>query len=150
MWHEIPDRLRERCYDKEDRIEESSTVRGEPHDIIDKTGCVAVCHAGGSTTSASAGPTPEHVILLPQDLHIRIIGAATGELLRELTLDPARNYQPTSRPPGPTPRTPPPTQRPRTLTWVRGVRHVTRDHNSSRDRTRTYNGVISLTYGSGR
>jgi hypothetical protein len=36
-----------------------------------------------------------HVILLVQDLHIRIIDAATGELLRSLTLDPGRNYQPT-------------------------------------------------------
>jgi hypothetical protein len=29
------------------------------------------------------------------------INAATGELLRELTLDPTRNYQSTGRPPGP-------------------------------------------------
>jgi hypothetical protein len=28
-----------------------------------------------------------------------LIGAATGELLRELTLDPGRNYQPTGRKP---------------------------------------------------
>ena len=28
-------------------------------------------------------------------LHVRVINAATGELIRELTLDPARNYQPT-------------------------------------------------------
>jgi hypothetical protein len=39
-----------------------------------------------------------HVLLLIQHLHIRVIGAATGELLRELTLDPARNYQPTGKP----------------------------------------------------
>ena len=39
-----------------------------------------------------------HVLLLVQDLHIRIIGATTGELLRELTLDPGRNYQPTGKP----------------------------------------------------
>jgi transposase InsO family protein len=32
--------------------------------------------------------------------------AATGELLRELTLDPARNYQPTGKPRRPKPRTP--------------------------------------------
>jgi hypothetical protein len=36
------------------------------------------------------------ILLLIQDLHIRI-GAATGELLRELTLDPSRHYQPTGR-----------------------------------------------------
>ena len=39
-----------------------------------------------------------HVIMLVQDLHIRIVDAATGELLRQLTLDPARNYQPTGKP----------------------------------------------------
>ena len=39
-------------------------------------------------------------------LHVHIIGAATGELLRELTLDPSRNYQPTGRKPGPKPKTP--------------------------------------------
>jgi hypothetical protein len=38
------------------------------------------------------------VLLLVQDLHIRIINAATGELLRELTLDPARDYQTTGQP----------------------------------------------------
>ena len=42
------------------------------------------------------------VILLVQDLDIRVVHAATGELLRELTIDPRRDYQPTGRPPGPT------------------------------------------------
>ncbi|MDX6394129.1 MAG: hypothetical protein QOJ73_5192 [Streptosporangiaceae bacterium] len=51
-----------------------------------------------------------HILLLVQDLHIRIINAATGELLRELTLDPARNYQPTGAPKGPTRK---PASRPR-------------------------------------
>jgi hypothetical protein len=36
--------------------------------------------------------------MLVQDLHIRIINAATGELLRELTLDPGRIDQPTGTP----------------------------------------------------
>jgi transposase InsO family protein len=74
-------------------------------DIIDHTGCVTLRHAGklhhigiGRTHAGT------HVILLVQDLHIRIVGAATGELLRQLTLDPTRNYQPTGRPPGPTPK----------------------------------------------
>jgi hypothetical protein len=43
-----------------------------------------------------------HVPLLVQDLHVRIVHAATGELLRELTIDPTRDYQPIGRPPGPT------------------------------------------------
>ena len=50
-----------------------------------------------------------HILLLVQDLHIRIIGAATGELLRELTLDPACNYQPTGKPRRP-PKTKPANQ----------------------------------------
>jgi Integrase core domain len=43
------------------------------------------------------------VLMLVSDLHVRVINAATGELLRELTIDPARNYQPTGRLPGPRP-----------------------------------------------
>ena len=46
-------------------------------------------------------PTPEPpVSSLVQDLDILIINAATGELLRDLTLDPTKRYQPTGRPPG--------------------------------------------------
>nr|WP_300148933.1 hypothetical protein [Propionicimonas sp.] len=41
------------------------------------------------------------VLLLVHDLQIRIIDGATGQILREPTLDPTRNYQPTGRPPGP-------------------------------------------------
>jgi hypothetical protein len=69
-------------------------------DIIDKTGRVTLRH-GGRLYHIGTGRTHArtHVILLVQDLHIRIIGAATGELLRELTLDPSRNYQPTGRKP---------------------------------------------------
>ena len=46
------------------------------------------------------------VLILTQDLHIRIIAKATGELLRELTLDPSRDYQPTGRPTRPKKQTP--------------------------------------------
>ena len=34
------------------------------------------------------------VLLLVHDLHVRVVNAATGELLRELIIDPARDYQP--------------------------------------------------------
>jgi transposase InsO family protein len=34
------------------------------------------------------------VLLLVQDLHVRVVNAATGELLRELIIDPTRDYQP--------------------------------------------------------
>ncbi|WP_248581639.1 hypothetical protein [Nocardioides sp. InS609-2] len=35
-----------------------------------------------------------HVILLVQDLDVRVVNAITGELLRELTIDTTRDYQP--------------------------------------------------------
>jgi transposase InsO family protein len=76
-------------------------------DKIGTTGTVTLRH-GGKLYHIGVGR--EHagteILLLVQDTHIRVIGAATGELLRELTLDPSRNYQPTGRPPGPKPRTP--------------------------------------------
>ena len=46
------------------------------------------------------------VLILAQDLNIRIINAATGELLRDFTLDPTRDYQPTGAPKGPTRKKP--------------------------------------------
>ena len=42
-----------------------------------------------------------HVTVLVDDLHITVIDAATGEILRDLILDPSRDYQPTGRPRGP-------------------------------------------------
>jgi transposase InsO family protein len=70
-------------------------------DRIDKTGLVTLRHRGRlhhiGIGRAHAGT---HVLLLVQDLDIRVINAATGELLRELTLNPERDYQPTGRPPG--------------------------------------------------
>jgi hypothetical protein len=46
-------------------------------------------------------------VLMPvRDLNVRIINAATGELIRELTVDPRRDYQPLGRPPGPQPKRP--------------------------------------------
>jgi transposase InsO family protein len=71
-------------------------------DIIGTTGTVTLRH-GGRLYHIGIGRTyaGTHILLLVQDRRIRIIGAATGELLRELTLDPTRNYQPTGRPPGP-------------------------------------------------
>lgn len=71
-------------------------------DKIDKSGVVTLRHHGrlhhigvGRTHAGT------YVLLLVQDLEIRIINAATGEILRELTLDPTRDYQPTGRKPGP-------------------------------------------------
>lgn len=68
------------------------------HDRIDTTGTVTLRvhsklrHIGIGRTHAGT-----HVILLIQDLNVRVINATTGELLRELTIDPRKDYQP--RPP---------------------------------------------------
>ena len=76
-------------------------------DIIGTTGTVTLRH-GGRLYHIGVGRTHAgtHILLLIQDRHVRIIDAATGELLRSLTLDPARNYQPTGRTTSPRPRTP--------------------------------------------
>jgi transposase InsO family protein len=82
-------------------------------DTVGKTGTVTLRH-GGRLHHIGVGRTHArtHIILLIQDLDVRIIDAATGELLRQLTLDPTRNYQPTGRPPGPPPGTPRPRKNP--------------------------------------
>ena len=41
------------------------------------------------------------VRILVHDLHVTVIDADTGEIIRDLHLDPARDYQPLGRPPGP-------------------------------------------------
>ncbi|QZH63397.1 IS481 family transposase [Mycolicibacterium farcinogenes] len=46
------------------------------------------------------------VLILTQDHHITVINAATGETLRDFTLDPTRDYQPTGAPKGPKPKKP--------------------------------------------
>jgi transposase InsO family protein len=73
------------------------------HDIVDGSGCVTLRH-NGRLHHIGIGRTHARtrVLLLVQDLEIRIVNAATGELLRELTLDPNRDYQPTGAPKGPT------------------------------------------------
>ena len=76
-------------------------------DRLDVNGAVTLRHSG-KLYHIGIGRTHARtcVLLLVQDLHIRVINAATGELLRELTLDTTRSYQPTGRPPGPPPGTP--------------------------------------------
>ena len=75
-------------------------------DKIDQTGCVTL-RVNGRLHHIGLGRTHTgtHVLLLVHDLQVRVIDAATGELLRELTIDPTRDYQPTGRPPGPAPKT---------------------------------------------
>jgi transposase InsO family protein len=47
----------------------------------------------------------KRILVLVADLYLRAVDAETGELLRELVLDPTKDYQPLGRPPGPPPRT---------------------------------------------
>jgi len=76
-------------------------------DHVAKTGTVTLRHAGRlHHIGIGREYTGTPILLLIQDLDVRIIDATTGELLRDLTLDPARDYQPTGRPPGPPPGTP--------------------------------------------
>ena len=72
-------------------------------DRISKAGTVTL-RIAGRLRHIGVGRTyaGTYVILLVQDLDVRVVHAATGELLRELTIDPRRDYQPTGRPPGPT------------------------------------------------
>jgi transposase InsO family protein len=84
-----------------------ATATGQPrtdshdrirHDKIDTDGKLTLRvngrlhHIGMGRTLAR---TP--VIMLIQDLEVRVVHAATGELLRELTIDPRRDYQPTGK-----------------------------------------------------
>jgi len=72
------------------------------HDKVDKTGRVTLRH-GGRLHHIGLGY--EHngttVRILVHDLHITVVHADTGEIIRDLTLDPTRDYQPLGRPPGP-------------------------------------------------
>jgi transposase InsO family protein len=65
------------------------------HDHVDTTGAVSLRRAGRmhhiGLGRAHAGTA---VILLINDLDIRVVDRNTGELLRRLTLDPNRDYQP--------------------------------------------------------
>jgi transposase InsO family protein len=90
----------------------SADRTGEVHhrvrtDKVDHTGVVTL-RVNGRLHHIGIGRTHArtHVLLLIHDLHIRVVDAATGELLRELTLDPTKDYQPTGRPPGPAPKHP--------------------------------------------
>ena len=73
------------------------------NDKVDKSGKITWRYQGQMySIGIGRTHTGTRVIVLAQDLEIRIIDAATGELLRELTLDTSKRYQPTGRPPGPT------------------------------------------------
>lgn len=75
------------------------------HDRVDVTGVVTL-RLDGRLHHIGLGR--EHVqtriVMLIADLHVRVVDEATGELLRELTIDTSRDYQPLGRRPGPQPR----------------------------------------------
>jgi len=71
-------------------------------DRIDQAGVITLRDAGHlHHIGVGRTYTGTRVLILIQDLNIRILNAATGELIREITLDPTRNYQPTGAPKGP-------------------------------------------------
>ncbi len=72
------------------------------HDRVDQAGTVTLRHNSRLHHIGLGRPlagTP--ITLLIHDLHIRAIHRHTGELIRELTLDPTRDFQPRRLPPGP-------------------------------------------------
>jgi len=68
------------------------------HDTVGDTGTVTLRHAG-TLHHIGIGRTHArtHIIMLIDNLDIRIVNPATGELLRRLTLDPTSNYQPQNK-----------------------------------------------------
>lgn len=65
------------------------------HDVINESGAVSLRHAGKLYHIGIGRPLSRtRIILIIDDLHIRIAEATTGQLLRELDLDLTRNYQP--------------------------------------------------------
>lgn len=75
------------------------------HDRIDTGGTITIRHNGRLHhigIGRAHARTP--VIVLVADLDIRIIHAATGEIIRALTLNPNIDYQPTGKPIGGPPR----------------------------------------------
>ncbi len=85
--------------------ERNDTHHRVRHDIIDAGGTVTL-RLNGRLHHIGIGRTHARtqVVLLIDANHVRVVHATTGELLRDLTIDTSRDYQPTSRLPGPTPK----------------------------------------------
>ena len=78
-------------------------------DRVDATGLVTLRHSGKLLHIGIGRPhAGTRVLLLVQDLHVRVINAGTGELVRELTLNPDKLYQATGKPTGWPKKTPRP------------------------------------------
>jgi hypothetical protein len=59
---------------------------------VERIATNAVISVATSGTGLEHGRTP--VLMLVQDLHVRVINAAAGELIRELTIDPNATTSP--------------------------------------------------------
>ncbi|WP_201274452.1 hypothetical protein [Mycolicibacterium sp. CH28] len=68
-------------------------------DRVDNYGTLTL-RVHGRLHHISIGHARTRVLMLIQDLEVRIINAATGELIRQLTIDPTRDYQPRNVPTG--------------------------------------------------
>jgi hypothetical protein len=80
-------------------------------DRVDEAGSVTLRVAGRlHHIGVGRAHARTRVLILIHDLNIRIINAATGELLRELVPDPACDNQPTGNPKGPKPKKPEPNE----------------------------------------
>jgi transposase InsO family protein len=87
---------------KADPANRTDTHNRVRRDRIDQAGVITLRVAGRlHHIGVGRTYTGTRVLVLIQDLHVRIIHAATGELVRELTLDPTKDYQPTGAPKGP-------------------------------------------------
>lgn len=76
------------------------------HDRISKAGTVTLRHNSRlHHIGIGKQHTGTYVVLLINDLQIRVVNTTTGELMRQLVLDTTRDYQPTGKPSGPTPKT---------------------------------------------
>jgi transposase InsO family protein len=71
----------------------------------DKTDAIGVVTLRYDSQLRHIGLGREHarkpILMLVADRYARVVDAETGELLRELTIDPDKDYQPLGRPPGP-------------------------------------------------
>jgi transposase InsO family protein len=77
------------------------------HDVIDRAGRITL-RVNGRLHHIGLGTTYRgtRVLVLVHGLDTRVVHATTGELIRKLTIDPTKDYQPLGLPPGPKPRRP--------------------------------------------
>jgi transposase InsO family protein len=81
-----------------DRTDDHYRVRT---DRIDDTGSLTLRHAGRlHHIGVGRAHARTHVLMLVRDLDVTVLDAATGEVIRELTIDPTRDYQPRNVPTG--------------------------------------------------